>query len=80
MQFCIFITTKLIYIIYLLLFLVRLISFFNHNAWYLMMGVVMILSAGGDLMILKTILNDKTSENELYVDHPTDIGLVKFVK
>ena len=61
-------------------FIPCIISLFNKNAWYLAMGVIMILSAGGDLLICKLLLQDKEEKDELYLDHPTDIGLIKFVR
>ena len=57
-----------------------IISLINKNTWYLYMGVVMILSAGGDLFILKMILENRNNKKSLYLDHPTDIGVVKFEK
>lgn len=56
-----------------------IISLFNHNSWYLAFGVIMILSASGDLMIAKLLLSNK-NKDALYLDHPTDIGLVCFEK
>ena len=57
-----------------------LISLFNANAWFFAMGIIQILSAGGDLYILKMILDNKNNNECLYLDHPTDIGVVKFEK
>ncbi|MBP3891594.1 MAG: DUF3267 domain-containing protein [Solobacterium sp.] len=56
------------------------ISWFNHNLWFLEMGAIMILSAGGDLLICKMILNKKTNLPALYLDHPTSVGLAMFIK
>lgn len=57
-------------------FIPCVISFFNHNLWFLIMGVIMIVSAGGDLLIGKMILDHKADSDALYHDHPTDIGLI----
>lgn len=57
-----------------------IISLFNHNNWWLVTGAVMIMSAGGDLLILKMILDHKGSNDDLYLDHPTEIGLTVFEK
>lgn len=57
-----------------------IISFFIHNSWLLSLGAIMIISAGGDLLIFKMILESKKYDEEFYLDHPTDIGLLKFVK
>ena len=56
------------------------ISWFNHNVLFLLMGVFMIMGAGGDLLICKMILDKKTKRPALYLDHPTDVGLAMFVK
>ena len=56
------------------------ISFFNHNIWFLYMGVIMIITAGGDLMIAKSIITNSFNDNALFIDHPSDPGLVVFEK
>ena len=56
-----------------------IISLFYHNAWYLAYGVIMIMSASGDLMIARLLLSNRNPD-ALYLDHPTDIGLVCFEK
>ncbi|SCW64875.1 Putative zincin peptidase [Ruminococcaceae bacterium YRB3002] len=43
-------------------------------------GVFMTVAAGGDMMIFSMIVREKKFKDELYFDHPTQIGLVKFVK
>lgn len=41
----------------------------------LLMGLIMILAAGGDILIVKNILTYKTDASEvLYMDHPTQAG------
>ncbi|MBR2672281.1 MAG: DUF3267 domain-containing protein [Oscillospiraceae bacterium] len=42
------------------------------------LGALMIMSAGGDLLICKMILSGEGSESSVYLDHPTEIGLVRF--
>ena len=45
----------------------------------LMLGLVMILAAAGDMMIVKNILTHKSGAREtLYMDHPTQAGGVIF--
>ena len=56
-----------------------IISLFNHNLWFFIFGVYNIFAASGDLMIGKLLLSNKNSD-ALYLDHPTDIGLVCFEK
>ena len=56
------------------------ISWWNHSGWFLAMGMVMTVSAGGDLLIGKMILANKSDPEALYLDHPTEIGLVRFEK
>lgn len=46
----------------------------------LSVGVLMTIAAGGDILIIKMILDNKTSKTALYLDHPTDVGLVIFQK
>ena len=49
--------------------------------FWLIMGLVMILAAGGDMIIVKNILSHKTrAEKVLYMDHPTQAGGVIFEK
>lgn len=49
-----------------------------QNGWVLAMGLIMIMSAGGDLLIAKLIRDVPTKEDSLYLDHPTTIGLALF--
>ncbi len=47
----------------------------------LMIGIVMVLSAGGDILIVINIMKYKArSEDVLYLDHPTQAGGVIFEK
>ena len=49
--------------------------------FWTMMGLIMILAAGGDMLIVKNILAYKTdSKDILYMDHPTQAGGVIFEK
>jgi len=57
-----------------------IISLFNHNAWVLFLGAIMISAAGGDLLISTMILKYKDKNESLYLDHPTNIGVVVFEK
>ena len=51
-------------------------SLIFQSGYLLVIGVVMALSAGGDLLIVQMILSRKGEGEMLYLDHPTDIGLV----
>ena len=51
-------------------------SLIFQSGYLLVIGVVMALSAGGDLLIVKMILSHKGEGKMLFLDHPTDIGLV----
>lgn len=58
-----------------------IVALFNHSFSWLFMGILMIMSAGGDLLILTLILKHKpVNDEELYIDHPTNIGLAVFAK
>jgi hypothetical protein len=47
----------------------------------LLIGIIMVLSAGGDIMIVMNIMKYKSrSEDVLYLDHPTQAGGVIFEK
>ena len=46
----------------------------------LAVGLLMIVTAGGDILVIILLLKNKASENAIYIDHPTDIGLVVFDK
>ncbi|ASS37493.1 DUF3267 domain-containing protein [Mogibacterium pumilum] len=52
----------------------------NNNVLMLTIGVLMTIAAGGDILIVKMILDNKTSKTALYLDHPTEVGLVVFQK
>ena len=51
-------------------------SLIFHSGYLLIIGVIMAISAGGDLLIAKMILTRKGEGIMLFLDHPTDIGLV----
>lgn len=60
---------------------VCVLAFFLHHGPTFILGALMIVSAGGDLLVTQMILMHKTKAKEvLYLDHPTDIGLVTFEK
>lgn len=51
------------------------------SMFWLLMGIIMILSAGGDILIVANIMKYKSSsEDVLYLDHPTQAGGVIFEK
>lgn len=47
-----------------------------QSGYLLIIGVIMAISAGGDLLIAGMILSRKGEGEMLFLDHPTDIGLV----
>ena len=51
-----------------------------HSTSLLAVGIVMILSAGGDLLILQMIVSRNAGNDSLYLDHPTEIGCVLLEK
>ena len=53
---------------------------FTHNLWLLAAGLLMTAAAGGDLLIASLILKNKMPVGTLYLDHPTEIGLVCFTR
>ena len=44
------------------------------------LGAIMILAGGGDLAICRKLLNYKQANRTIYLDHPTECGLVGFSK
>ena len=46
------------------------------SGFLLFIGVIMVLSAGGDLLIVQMMLARKSDGELLFLDHPTNIGLV----
>lgn len=57
-----------------------IVALLMHSGYLLIIGVVMALSAGGDLLIVLEILKQKSDKEMLFLDHPTNIGLVCFEK
>ena len=58
-----------------------ILSYLTGSAYLLAFGVLMIISAGGDLLVTQMILTNKAKGKEqLYFDHPTEIGLALFEK
>ena len=57
-----------------------IIGCLTTNILFLAAGVLMTIAAGGDILIVKMILGNKASKTALYLDHPTEIGLVVFQK
>lgn len=50
------------------------------SVWVLLFSAVMLMSAGGDLLIARLLLRHKAAGEALYIDHPTKIGLSCFEK
>ena len=57
-----------------------IISVFTGNVLFLVFGVLSILGAGGDFLIILVILKHKINKDAVYLDHPTQLGLVCFEK
>lgn len=57
-----------------------IVSLFTGDFILLVFGIMMILCAGGDLFILIMILKSKANDTALFLDHPTQIGLIYFEK
>ena len=47
-----------------------------HSGYLMLLGAVMAMSAGGDLLTALMILKNKSGGSALYLRHPTDIGSV----
>ena len=43
-------------------------------------SVMMMICAGGDILIFFLIMKSKLKGDVLFLDHPTDVGLAAFVK
>lgn len=50
------------------------------SAPFFLLGALMILAGGGDLAICKKLLFHKQTGETIYLDHPTECGLVAFSK
>ena len=49
------------------------------NGSMLLLGVIMAASAAGDILIIRNMLAHKSSAREIvYMDHPTEVGVVAF--
>lgn len=58
-----------------------IVSLFNGQSMLLYFGFLMILAGGADLLIVYKVLFDKSEKKEvLYLDHPYDLGTMKFEK
>ena len=57
-----------------------IIGIVTANGWLFVLGFIMISAAGGDLLIIKELLQTNLKEDALIQDHPTKIGLVVFEK
>ncbi|MBR2523317.1 MAG: DUF3267 domain-containing protein [Clostridiales bacterium] len=57
-----------------------IIGAFTGNMYISIFGALSIVGAGGDLLIFSMILRNKENGKVLYLDHPTEVGLVTFVK
>ncbi len=58
-----------------------IVAIFSGSFFLLLNGLIMIISAGGDIMIAAKLLAHKTDKKELLcLDHPTLAGLVVFEK
>lgn len=58
-----------------------IIAIFNGSFLCMLMGMVMVFAAGGDLTIIMKVLTYKTDKKDIiYIDHPTECGLYVFEK
>lgn len=58
-----------------------IISIFIGSKWLLIYGIIMTISAGGDATIILKMLKYKTkSKDVIYLDHPTELGLMVLEK
>lgn len=54
---------------------------FAASLWVFFIGAVMILAAGGDIMLVRKLLKFRTDSEEILIyDHPTEAGSVVFTK
>ncbi|MBQ0065428.1 MAG: DUF3267 domain-containing protein [Firmicutes bacterium] len=64
----------------LLGFVPSLVSVWTGSFDLLLFGLIMIIGAGGDFTILLKLLSYKGKENTIYLDHPTECGLIVLEK
>ena len=54
-----------------------IVGLFAGNASVLMLGIIMASSAAGDILIIRNMLGYKSGAREIvYMDHPTEVGVV----
>ena len=51
---------------------------FNNHPPVLIIGHLMILSGAGDVLVIRELLRHRQSETTIYMDHPSELGLVVF--
>lgn len=57
------------------------IAVFIDSMFLLLIGLMMILGAGGDLTVIIKMLTYKTEANKVIImDHPSEIGYIVFEK
>ena len=57
------------------------VAIINGSVALLGYGIVMVIGAGGDLLVLYLMMKNRSKKkNVLYHDHPTDVGVVMFDK
>lgn len=58
-------------------YLPMIISIFTGSILTLFFGILMVMGAGGDILVVWKILRYKTEKMDIiYVDHPTELGLI----
>lgn len=57
-----------------------IVSIVIGSSVLLFYSAIMIVSAGGDLLIFMLVIRSKLKGDVLFLDHPTEVGLVAFVK
>ena len=57
------------------------IAFITRSFWLLVLGLTLILGAGGDIMLVAELLRYKADGKEVLIyDHPTEAGSILFVR
>lgn len=57
------------------------IAFMTKSFWLLLLGLTLILGAGGDIMLVAELLRYKADGKEVLIyDHPTEAGSILFVR
>ena len=67
--------------LFLIGYLPAVIGVFTSQGWLFLLGIIMILGAGGDIIITYRMLRYKSEKKEtVYFDHPVKCGFITFEK